>query len=142
MKYIRFNNGESVVAMVEEYGEIVKLCKPLAVFSQPSFESTKSLLMMTTWLPATVCKQHDIEIQKKDILFMTDVQDKIDDFIKGYAEQLYSTEVVDVSVSKNAAGDPVEDHDAEMSDEQANDSQNKVVDILSRFTKNKGDKPN
>lgn len=87
--FVRLNNGDDLLADVEELlddaGMVYVLNNPLKILYKMEMNEKYTYLHFTPWVYPSLCDRQEFVVHTEDILFISEVTDKID---KHYRDSL------------------------------------------------------
>jgi hypothetical protein len=120
VKFMRLVSGEDIISEINEDGKVnLLLTNPMRVLVDADLDVGKQTIYMHTWIPQGIAKGNMCNINKKDIVFVAEIEEDIKEYYKGLVFDLF------------------EDRPALKKEKEYIDEDKKVISFTSKSNKDK-----
>ena len=84
IKFMRLSNGEDLISTIDDDTDsYVMVTNPMRVIIDADLDVGKQTIYMHNWIPQGIAKGNSCTISKKDIIFISELEEDIKDYYDG-----------------------------------------------------------
>jgi hypothetical protein len=84
IRFMRLANGDDIISEIKDDGKIsMILTNPMRVIVDADLDVGKQTIYMHTWMPQGIAKGNECRLNKKDVIFIAEIEQDISDYYKG-----------------------------------------------------------
>jgi len=95
VKFIKLNNGEDLIAEIEDSNESQFVFKnPMKIIVDTDLETSKQIIFLHPWLPSGVVQVNSINLPSNVIFLTTEVLDDVRDYYVNMVSEVEMSEMI------------------------------------------------
>lgn len=83
VRFMRLVNGDDIISEIKEEDVSMILTNPMRILVDADLDVGKQTIYMHTWMPQGIAKGNECRLNKKDVIFVAEIEQDISDYYKG-----------------------------------------------------------